>query len=98
MKNEAMTVELRLTDMKNGESGVIISAGTSQCSRRGDGRRRRRRWGCRRRLEDLGLTPGTKVKVIKSAPFNGPIEVQVRSSRLALGRRMAESVLVEVER
>ncbi len=84
--------------MRNGERGVIISAGTSQCSRRGDSRGRRRRWGFRRRLEELGLTPGTKVKLIKSAPFNGPIEIQVRSSRLALGRRMAERVLVEVER
>ena len=91
-------MELRLTDMKNGESGVIISAGTSQLRRRVDGGRKRRRWGFKKRLEELGLTPGTKVKLVRSAPFNGPLEVHVRRSRLALGRRMAERVLVEVER
>jgi len=91
-------MELRLTDMKNGESGVIISAGTSQSRRRAEGGRKRRRWGFRKRLEELGLTPGTKVKLVRSAPFNGPLEVHVRRSKLALGRRMAERVLVEVER
>ena len=53
---------------------------------------------CARRLCDLGLTPGTKVTVVKSAPFNGPLEVSVRGSRLAIGRRMADRILVDVER
>jgi len=46
----------------------------------------------------MGLTPGTKVTVVKSAPFNGPLEVYVRGSRLAIGRGMAERILVEVKR
>lgn len=53
---------------------------------------------CARRLNDLGLTPGTKVTVVKSAPFNGPLEVSVRGSRLAIGRGMAGRILVDVER
>jgi len=36
--------------------------------------------------------------VIKSAPFHGPVELQVRGSRLAIGRGMAERVLVRVEK
>ena len=47
---------------------------------------------------DMGLTPGTPVTVVKSAPFKGPLEVLVRGSRLALGRGMAEKIFVEVER
>ena len=51
-----------------------------------------------KRLSDLGLTPGTKVTVVKSAPFHGPLEVFVRGSRLAIGRGMASRILVNVER
>ena len=47
------------------------------------------------RLLDMGLTPGTLIKVERSAPFNGPIEVSVRGSKLALGRGIAANVFVE---
>jgi Fe2+ transport system protein FeoA len=46
----------------------------------------------------MGLTPGTRVTVVKSAPFHGPIELQVRGSRLAIGRGMAKRILVRVEK
>lgn len=39
--------------------------------------------GFERRLMDMGLTPGTVIVVVKSAPFHGPIEVIIRGSRLA---------------
>jgi DtxR family Mn-dependent transcriptional regulator len=48
-----------------------------------------------RRLEDMGLTPGTPVTMVKAAPLNGPLEIVVRGSRLALGRGMAERIYVE---
>jgi len=50
-----------------------------------------------RRLLDMGLTPGTKVKVTRTAPFNGPVEISVRGSRLALGEEIAANVFVEAE-
>ncbi len=50
------------------------------------------------RLLDMGLTPGTKLSVIKTAPFEGPIEITVRSSKLALGRGIASKVFVEEEK
>lgn len=49
-----------------------------------------------RRLLDMGLTPGTKISVARVAPPNGPIEVAVRGSKLALGRDIASNVFVEV--
>jgi Fe2+ transport system protein FeoA len=54
------------------------------------------RCGFIQRLMDLGLTPGAKVAVIKSAPFNGPLEILVRGSRIALGRCVASRINVEV--
>ena len=82
-------MELPLTALKDGESGIIISIKSS--SGWGSGRG----WGFKKRLMDMGLTPGTKVTVVKSAPFRGPVEVHVRGSRLALGRGMAERIFVE---
>jgi DtxR family Mn-dependent transcriptional regulator len=49
------------------------------------------------RLLDMGLTPGTRVKVVKVAPMDGPVEVAVRGSKLALGQDIACNVFVEVE-
>jgi len=49
------------------------------------------------RLADLGLTPETVVSVLKAAPFHGPVEVAVRGSRLAIGRGIAEKILVQAE-
>jgi DtxR family Mn-dependent transcriptional regulator len=48
-----------------------------------------------RRLLDMGLTPGTRVSVCRVAPLNGPIEIAVRGSRLALGDEIACNVFVE---
>jgi len=79
--------EVPLTALKKGESGTVASIGA------GHGRGR----GFEKRLMDMGLTPGTRVTVVKSAPFHGPFEILVRGSRLALGRGMAEKIFVETE-
>lgn len=50
------------------------------------------------RLLDMGLTPGTRISVVKAAPFEGPVEVAVRSSKLALGRGIASKVFVDMEK
>jgi len=90
---ETGKAELPLTTLRDGESGIIISVGEGHG--RGHGRGRGG-WGFKKRLMDMGLTPGTRVTVVKSAPFHGPLEVSVRGSRLALGRGMAEKVFVEI--
>jgi DtxR family Mn-dependent transcriptional regulator len=87
--------EVPLTELKDGETGIVTSvkAGHGRGRRGGHGR-----WGFEKRLMDMGLTPGTKVTVVKSAPFHGPLEILVRGSRLALGRGMAEKIFVETEK
>jgi DtxR family transcriptional regulator, Mn-dependent transcriptional regulator len=47
------------------------------------------------RLLDMGLTPGTSIKVARVAPLGGPIEVCVRGSKVALGQNIAANVFVE---
>lgn len=38
----------------------------------------------RRRLLDMGLTPGTQIKVCKAAPMGDPIELELRGYSLSL--------------
>ncbi len=46
------------------------------------------------RLLDLGLTPGTNITVRRIAPLKGPVEIDVRGCRLALGEEVACNVFV----
>jgi DtxR family Mn-dependent transcriptional regulator len=48
-----------------------------------------------RRLLDMGLTPGTKIRVSRIAPLKGPVEIAVRGSKLALGDEIVCNVFVE---
>lgn len=48
------------------------------------------------RLSDLGLTLGTKVAVTRRAPMNGPIEVFVRRTKLAIDHAIADNIFVEI--
>ncbi|KKR91893.1 MAG: Protein, probably involved in Fe2+ transport [Parcubacteria group bacterium GW2011_GWC2_42_12] len=47
-----------------------------------------------KRLADLGLTSGTKIKVLRKA-ISGPLEIRIRGSRLALGRGLANKITVK---
>lgn len=90
---------LHLTELLNGENGIIldVDGSTIPNGRQEDpAKHLRHRQGIIQRLMDLGLTPGAKIIVVKSAPFSGPLEVLVRGSRLALGRDMASKIMVEV--
>jgi DtxR family transcriptional regulator, Mn-dependent transcriptional regulator len=49
------------------------------------------------RLKEMGLTPGTNIKVSRIAPLKGPVEIVVRGSRLALGDQIACNVFIKRE-
>ena len=49
--------------------------------------------GLTQRLADMGFVPGTKVKVL-SAHYPGPILVDIKGSRVALGRGVAMKIMV----
>jgi DtxR family Mn-dependent transcriptional regulator len=50
-----------------------------------------------RRLCDMGLTPQTPVTMVTSAPLRGPVEIEVRGSKLAIGWRIASRIFVEAD-
>jgi DtxR family Mn-dependent transcriptional regulator len=49
----------------------------------------------KKRLANMGLMPGTKIVKKKSAPFKGPLEINVKGSSLVIGRGLAEKVMVD---
>ncbi|HNQ97323.1 MAG TPA: FeoA family protein [Treponemataceae bacterium] len=64
--------------MKPGEAGIITIVG-------GEG-------SLRRRLLDMGLTPGTRVSVRKVAPFGDPMELSLRGYELTIRGEDAKSI------
>jgi DtxR family Mn-dependent transcriptional regulator len=47
------------------------------------------------RLSDLGLTLGTKVSILKKTPMDGPVEISVRRTKLAVDHAIAENIFIE---
>ncbi len=70
-----------LSELKRGEAGTVIKV-------YGEG-------AIRRRLFDMGITPGADVVMRKLAPFGDPIEITIRGYELTL--RKAEAAYVEIE-
>ena len=78
-----MAERKKLSEMAIGESGVIVAVA-------GDGR-------IRRRLFDMGVTPGAEVYMRKRAPLGDPLEVTIRNYELTLRKSEAENVTMEVK-
>jgi Fe2+ transport system protein FeoA len=43
----------------------------------------------------MGLLPGTRLTLVRTAPLGDPLEIEVRGYRLSLRRADADSILVE---
>ena len=50
----------------------------------------------KRRIMDMGITKGVKIRVIKTAPLGDPIEITVRGYELSLRKEDAEMIEVEI--
>lgn len=48
-----------------------------------------------RRLRDMGLIPGTEVKVVGRAPLKDPVALRLRDFTLTLRNNEADCVMVE---
>lgn len=51
----------------------------------------------RAKLNQYGLYVGDVVRVLRIAPLGGPLLVEVNGRELALGRAIAEKILVELQ-
>ena len=74
-------MQKKLCDFDIGETGLIINV-------EGEGK-------LRRRLLDMGITPGAEVYLRKKAPLGDPLELNVRGYELTL--RKADAEIIEVE-
>lgn len=72
---------MTLADLAKGESRNVVSV-------TGDD-------AITRRLMEMGVIPGVAVRMVKSAPFGDPLEINVRGYSLALRRTEAESVKLD---
>ena len=72
---------MTLDKLTPGQSGRILMVG-------GTG-------ALRRRLLDMGLTPGTQVAIRKTAPLGDPLELELRGYSLTL--RKEEAAYIQVE-
>ena len=72
---------MTLRELKPGQQGRVTSVGTSG--------------SMKRRIMDMGVTPGVEIKVIKVAPLGDPIEVNVRGYELSLRKDEAAQIIVE---
>lgn len=70
-----------LSQLKVGEKGTVTAVN-------GEG-------AIRRRLFDMGITPGAEVYLRKKAPLGDPIEIAIRGYELTL--RKAEAAHVEIK-
>lgn len=71
-------VKMTLRDLKPGEEGKITSIGE--------------KGPLRRRIMEMGVTPGAVVKVIKIAPLGDPIEINIRGYELSLRKEEAGQI------
>lgn len=50
----------------------------------------------RRRLFDMGITPGAKITLKKTAPFGDPIQINVRGYDLTIRKSEAKVIYVDI--
>ena len=54
-------------------------------------------FGFQRKITSLGLRIGKEMNMISSQPFRGPAVVKVGNMRIAIGRGMANKIIVETK-
>ncbi|MBD3196174.1 MAG: ferrous iron transport protein A [Candidatus Lokiarchaeota archaeon] len=50
--------------------------------------------GAKMRLANLGIIPGSKIIKKQSAPFRGPVELNVKGTSIVIGRGLAAKINV----
>ena len=80
-RTETEQTRKTLEDVAPGQRGIILQVGNENGP-------------VKRRLVDMGLTPGTEVTVRKVAPFGDPLELNLRGYELSL--RKADAAQIQV--
>ncbi len=72
-----------INDLSVGESALILSINCEGAMKR--------------RLIDMGITPGVKVTLYKIAPLGDPLELKLRGYMLSIRRSEAKNIFVKRE-
>ncbi len=72
---------MTLAELKQGETAKVIFIGGGR--------------NAQQQLRELGLYPGDSLRVVRRAQFGGPLLIEFRGMQVAVGRRIAEDVVVE---
>lgn len=72
--------EIRLNDLKIGQKARVEKLNS--------------KGALRRRIMDMGITPGAVVFMRKTAPFGDPLEINIRGYELSLRKADAEQIIV----
>jgi len=78
--NQINHAELPLSKLKKGQSGIVVRVG-------GKG-------AAKRRMMDMGMVPGSEIRVVRIAPFGDPIEFNVKGYSLSLRKSEAKDIIV----
>ncbi len=77
-----ISMKRRLSELEVGQEGKIVKIdGPSSL---------------KKKLLDMGLTPNTRIRVVRVAPLSDPVDFEVRGYQLSLRRNEAINVIVEV--
>ncbi len=76
-----MDVTATLDELPIGAEGVVVAV---RCPR-----------SVARRLMEMGLLPGTRVAVVRVAPFGDPIQLRLRSYSLSIRRQEAAGIVLQ---
>lgn len=80
MEGEWAVLEKTVNDMAIGERAIVTGLGCSGA--------------LRRRIIDMGITPGAVVIMRKVAPMGDPLELNVRGYELSIRRSEAKEITV----
>lgn len=73
----------KLSNLLPGESGAVVKLGKPG--------------KLRRKIIDMGITPGTKITVLSVAPLGDPMKINVRGYELSIRKSECEEILIDKE-
>ena len=74
---------MRLSDLKMNQKGTVLKVDVPTDI-------------VKRHLMEMGVTKGTKIKVVNVAPMGDPISIELRGYELAIRKSEANFIFVEV--
>lgn len=72
----------KVNELRPGEKGTVLRLGSSGA--------------LRRRIIDMGITPGAPIIMRKTAPLGDPIEINIRGYELSIRKSEAQEIEVSV--